>query len=165
MKKLLIIAGAVLLAVMLSAGSFYGGMAYQRNQANQIRANFLRSRGIDPNSPNNGGQRQGFFGGGTVGQVQSLQGNVLTISTPQNTTTVNLSDSTRIEKAAPAVASDLQQGERVMVTGQRDAKGNITASQVLILGSYPPSLRGVSFQIERARQWPLWDSQARAKAP
>jgi hypothetical protein len=140
MKKALIIGGAILLAALLSAGSFYGGMVYQRNQANQVRANFFRSRGIDPNAQNNGGgQRQGFFGGGATGQVKSLQGNVLTLSTAQNTTTVNLTDTTRIEKAAPAATTDLQPGERVTVTGQRDSNGNITASQVLILDSNPPS--------------------------
>jgi len=140
MKKTLIIAGAILLAVLLSAGSFYGGMAYQRNQVNQIRNNFFRQRGIDPNGGNNnGGQRQGFFGGGATGQVQSVQGNVLTLSTPQNATTVNLTDTTRIEKAAPATSTDLQPGERVLVTGQRDANGNITANQILILGTNPPS--------------------------
>jgi hypothetical protein len=140
MKKTLMIVGGILLAVLLSAGSFYGGMAYQRNQVNQIRANFFRARGIDANGQNNGGgQRQGFLGGGATGQVKSVEGNVLTLSTAQNTTTVNLTDTTRIEKATPAATTDLQPGERVIVTGQRDSNGNITASQVLILESNPPS--------------------------
>jgi len=139
-KSLIIIVGAIVVAVLLSAGSFYGGMAYQRNQTSQIRANFLRSRGLDANGANNnGGARQGFFGGGATGQVKSVQGNVLTLSTAQNTTTVNLTNTTQIEKAAPAAVADLQPGERVLVTGQRDASGNITASTVLILGSNPPS--------------------------
>jgi hypothetical protein len=115
-------------------------MAYQRNQANQIRANFFRSRGINPNAQNNAsGARQGFFGGGATGQVTSLQGNVLTLSTAQNTTTVNLTNSTQIEKATAAATTDLQPGERVLVTGQRDSNGNITASQILILNSNSPS--------------------------
>lgn len=140
MKKTLMIVGGILLAILLSAGSFYGGMAYQRNQVNQIRANFFRARGIDVNGQNNGGgQRQGFFGGGATGQVKSVEGNVLTLSTAQNTTTVNLTDTTRVEKAAPAATTDLQPGERVIVTGQRDSNGNINASQVLILESNPPS--------------------------
>ena len=139
-KSLIIIVGAIVVAVLLSAGSFYGGMAYQRNQADQIRNNFLRSRGINPNGTNNnGGTRQGFFGGGATGQVKSVQGKVLTLTTAQNTTTVNLTNTTQIEKAAPAAAADLQPGVRVLVTGQRDASGNITASTVLILGSNPPS--------------------------
>jgi hypothetical protein len=115
-------------------------MAYQRNQAEQIRANFFRSRGIDENGANsNAGPRQGFFGGGATGQVKSVEGNVLTLSTAQNTMTVNLTESTQIEKAAPASSQDLQPGERVLVTGQRDSNGKFTASQVLILNSNPPS--------------------------
>jgi hypothetical protein len=58
---------------------------------------------------------------------------VLTLSTAQNITTVNLLDSTRIEKSAPGAASDLQAGQGVIVTGQRDSSGNISATQVLIL--------------------------------
>ena len=144
MNKILMIIGAVVLAVVVAAGSFYGGMAYQRNQADQTRANFLRSRGLDPNAAQNGfqngannggGTRQGFFGGGTTGQVKSIEGNVLTLSTAQNVTTVNLSNSTVIEKSVQGSTSDLQPGERVLVAGQRDAQGNITAAQITILPS------------------------------
>ena len=151
MKKVLIIVGAVVAAVALSAGSFVGGMAYQRNQVSQIQANFFRSRGLNPNdqnpngsgfngsgangtNPNAGGQR-GFFGGGVNGQVKSLDGNVLMVSTPQNVTTVNLTNSTRIEKSTTGSTADLQPGEQVLVTGQRDANGNVTATQVLILNN------------------------------
>ncbi len=33
MKKVLIIIGAILLVALIAAGSFYGGMTYQTNQA------------------------------------------------------------------------------------------------------------------------------------
>ncbi len=143
MKKILIIAGAILIAVLLSAGSFWGGIMYQTNRVNQIRANFINSRG-QPNGgqfPNdgqfpNGGQGPGFFGGGgTTGQVNSIDGNVLTVSTAQNTITVNLSESTQVEKSEPVTIADLQPGMQVMVTGQRDSNGNITASRVRILNN------------------------------
>ncbi len=140
MNKIVIVIIAVVLAVAIAAGSFYGGMAYQQNQTASVRNNFLRSRGIDPNNPGNfqGGNGQngagrGFFGGGVIGQVKSLDGNTLTISTPQNVTTVNLNNNTVVEKTAPGSTSDLQTGQRVQVTGQRDSNGNITASQILIL--------------------------------
>jgi hypothetical protein len=141
MKKPLMIIGVIALVLVFSAGSFYGGMAYARNQASQIRSQFLASRGQGGNGAFNGGangatgQRQGLFGGGggTTGQVKTINGNVLTISTAQNVTTVNISSSTQIEKAAPGATSDLTPGERVLVTGQRDSSGNIAASQILIL--------------------------------
>lgn len=140
MKKALIIIGAVVLALVIAGGSFYGGMAYQNNQQAQTRANFLRSRGITDtgNGANGsftgGGQAGGRgFGGGTNGTVKSINGSTLTVSTAQNVTTVNLTDSTVIEKSVAGAASDLQPGERVIVTGQRDSSGVVTASQVLIV--------------------------------
>jgi hypothetical protein len=155
MKKILVIVGAILLAVVIAAGSFYGGMAYQTNQANQVRANFFNSRGLGDNGqlpgngsgfPNNGqnpgfqngGQNSGFFGGGgTVGQVKTIEGNVMTVSTARDVTTINLSDSTQIEKPTTGSVADLKPGVQVMVTGQRDSNGEITASQITILSNNP----------------------------
>jgi Domain of unknown function (DUF5666) len=141
----LIIIGAIVLAIVVAGASFYGGMAYQRNQEAQIRANFSASRGFGNNGQGQngngtgGGQRQGFFGfgGGTVGQVKSFDGNVLTLSTPQNVTTVNVTSTTRVEKFGPGSTSDIQTGERVTVSGQRDSNGNITAEQIMILPTNP----------------------------
>ncbi len=145
MKKVLIIIGAVIIAVALAGGSFYGGMAYQRTQANNVRDTFLRSRGLNGTGGAGGftggtgngagGGGRGFFGGGATGQVKSVDGNTLTLSTAQNETKVTLSDTTRIEKSVQGALSDLQPGMQVMVTGQRDANGNITAVQVLILNN------------------------------
>ena len=140
MKKIWIVIGAVLLAVLLGAGSFYGGMAYQRNQQNQIQARFFQSRGLPGggfgNNGNDFGQRRSFFGGGGVTeQVKSLDGNTLIISTAQNTTTVNLTGSTQIEKPATGSTADLQPGVRVVVNGQTGADGNITADQITIINT------------------------------
>ena len=168
MKKILIAVGAILLAGAIAAGSFWGGMAYQTNQANQARANFLNTRGLTdggqlpangggvpaggfpgggaPNGQNPGfpgggapnGQNPGFIGGGgTIGQVKTIDGNVMTISTAQNVTSVNLTDTTQVEKTVSGAISDLQPGMQVMVTGKKDASGNITASQVSILNINP----------------------------
>ena len=140
MKKGLFVLVAVIVAVGLAAGCFYGGMAYQRTQTANIRAAFAASRGGPPNATDTaggGGGRGGFFGGGARGQVKSIEGNALTLSTAQNVTTVNLSNSTQIEKTGPGTLSDLHPGQQVQVTGQRDAKGNIAAVTILILPNNP----------------------------
>jgi hypothetical protein len=146
MKKILIIVGAILLAAAIAAGSFYGGMAYQTNRVNQVRTNFFNSRGLGDNGQlpgngsglPNGSQNQGFFGGGgTVGQVKTVEGNVMTVSTARNVTTVNLSDSTQIEKPTTGSVADLKPGVQVMITGQRDSNGEITASQITIMNNNP----------------------------
>ncbi len=144
MKKGLLVLVAVIIAVGLAAGSFYGGMAYQRTQTANVRAAFFASRGLDANGANStGGQGQGqgrgFFGGGATGQIKTIEGNVITLSTAQNVTTVNLSASTQIEKSVPGALSDLTIGLTVRVTGQRDASGNIAATSIQILpaNSFP----------------------------
>ena len=155
MKKILIVVGAILLAGAIAAGSFYGGIAYQTNKVSQAQANFLNARG-QPNGgqlpadgggvpaggfPRGGapnGQNPGFIGGGgTIGQVKTIEGNVMTISTAQNVTTVNLTGSTQVEKTITGAISDLQPGMQVMITGQKDASWNITARQVSILNINP----------------------------
>jgi hypothetical protein len=147
MKKILMIVAAILILALVAGGSFWGGMKYQTAQAAQIQANFFNARGGqfpgDGQSPG-AGQRQnggqfpsggpGFAGGrGTVGEVKSIDGNVLTLSTAQNVTTVNLSDSTQIQKTASGTTADLQPGTRVLVTGETDSKGTITANRITIL--------------------------------
>ena len=121
-------------------------MAYQTNRVNQVRTNFFNSRGLGDNGQlpgngsglPNGSQNQGFFGGGgTVGQVKTVEGNVMTVSTARNVTTVNLSDSTQIEKPTTGSVADLKPGVQVMITGQRDSNGEITASQITILNNNP----------------------------
>jgi hypothetical protein len=145
MKKVLIITGAIFLTVGIAAASFWGGMAYQTNRAEQTQARFMQARGFtDPGQfppdadqfPNGG---LGFIrGGGTTGLVKTIEGNVLTISTAQDVTTVNLSAATKIEKSVSGAIGDLQSGMRVMITGQRDNDGNITASLITILSDNLP---------------------------
>ncbi len=137
-KSIFIIIGGVVLAVLLAAGSFYGGMAYQRTQTNNVRNRFLASRGLNgttngfTNGGTGNGNFQGGFGRGAQGTIKSINGNTLTIATAQNDITVTLSGTTVIDKTSPASTTDLAQGDRVVVTGQRDSSGNMTATQILI---------------------------------
>ena len=152
MKKVLIILGAVIVVGLIAFGSFEGGMAYQRNQQDQVRNDFVRERGSpDTNlqirggnfpvgTPGaNPGQGGGFIGTGVTGEVKSIEGNVVTITTSRSDTTVNLTDTTQIVETTPVALADLQPGQQVMVTGQRDSDGNYTAIQILILDTSPAS--------------------------
>jgi hypothetical protein len=84
-----------------------------------------------------------------VGQVKTVEGATLTLSTAQDVTTVTLSDATQVEKTVTGVLADLQPGMQVMVSGERDAEGNLTASQIRIIdsslsGFTPPSATGTA---------------------
>jgi hypothetical protein len=147
MKKILMILGTILVAALIAAGSFWGGMAYQSNAnelaANQAQADFMNARGQanggqfpnDGQGPTGGLAPGSFGGGGTTGVVKTINGNVLTVSTAQDVTAVNLSEATQVEKSEPVATSDLQPGMQVIVTGQRESGGEITASQIMILNS------------------------------
>ncbi len=153
-KNILIIIGVVVLVILVGAGGFWGGMTYQTNQDSQAQARFFEQRGQPPSdgqmpegmqAPNDGqgvfGQAQGGFRGGgvgyngTMGEVKSMEGNTLTLSTAQDVTTVNLTDTTKITKSVEGTTSDLQPGVRVMVAGETDDQGNVTATQITIVNT------------------------------
>lgn len=75
-----------------------------------------------------------------MGQVKSIDGDVLQISTAQDVTTVNLTGDTIILKSVEGIQSDLQTGTRVLVVGERDDQGNITASQITIESGEIPAM-------------------------
>jgi hypothetical protein len=147
MKKGLIIIGAILGICLVAAASFWGGMKYQENQADQVVARFENARGPLPGAESpeggifaQGGDQQtlqspGFIGrgGGVNGQIKSIDGNTLAISTAEDVTMVNLSDDTRIQQTLSVPFSELQPGMRVMVIGENDDDGNVDAVQIMIL--------------------------------
>jgi hypothetical protein len=145
-NKILIIVGVVVLVILVGAGGFWGGMAYKAGQVTQVQAQFFEQRGgqsitgqgpqfgqFPQGTPFPGGPQGIFRGGGTTGEVKSIDGDVLTISTAENVTTVNLSSNTTIVKSIEGTISDLQPGMRVMISGEKDSKGNISATQVTIV--------------------------------
>jgi hypothetical protein len=137
MKKiLLVIAGIALLAVAAGAGFQYGKM-YQSNQANQIRSQFLRSRGINSENGPRGAQAAGF-GGGVFGQLKSVNGNTLTVTTQNGDETVDLTANTQIEKTTAGTPADLKAGEQLIVRGQRDSSNTVTAETIQISNNGAP---------------------------
>jgi hypothetical protein len=152
MRKILLIVGIVILAAAAAAGGFYGGVQFQSGKADQAQANFERARGEfspgqAPNGMDNfpggagpaGGQAFGMRGG-ISGQIKSVDGNTLTISTAEDVTTVNLSAATQIQetRVVELSLSDLQPGVRVMVSGEKDENGVVAATQIIILANNLP---------------------------
>ena len=138
----MIIIGVIVLIAGAAVGGFFGGKAYQRNQANTVRDNFMQERGIqgfDPNAAPNAGQNEANFpaggmGRGATGEVKSIDGNTLTLTSGGTDTVITLSDKTQIVKTTSGTTADLTAGQQVMVTGERDDAGKFTTvTQVMIL--------------------------------
>jgi hypothetical protein len=115
-------------ALIIGAGSFYGGMQYQKSQRS---VGFVRqSNGAMPGI---GGQRSG-----QTGANRPVNGDI--ISNDEKSITVKLQDgsskiilvtsTTSINKAAAATIADLKVGEKVAVFGQTNADGSMTAQNV-----------------------------------
>ncbi|HSN75304.1 MAG TPA: DUF5666 domain-containing protein, partial [Anaerolineae bacterium] len=130
-----IILGVV--GVLLVAGaSFYGGMVYGENQATASAATVPMNfpEGFQPpdgvTAPGDGtrpfgGRGQGDAAGDfaapagmTFGTIESIDGNTLTLLTQAGgTLTVQVTDTTLIEKNASVDVTDLAEGETVIVSG------------------------------------------------
>lgn len=147
-KSILVTAGVVILVLAVGGGSFYGGMLFEQSRAANIRNAFFANRGGGDggngafggggNGNFGGGGGNGAFGGGgggrVFGQVKSIDGDTLVISTPQNVTTVHLTGTTTISKLVTGARTDLQPGETVNVRGQRETSGDITATDIQVTG-------------------------------
>jgi len=130
-KTIGIILGVIVLCGAVGAGAFYGGTVYERQQVANVRNSFFNGRGGTGGGGGGGGG--GFGGGGVFGTVKAITGTTVLISTPQNVTTVNLSDATTVMKTITGTVSDIQVGETITVRGQRDSSGNVTADSVQVL--------------------------------
>ena len=142
-KNILVIISGSLLALGVAGGAFYGGMVFQRSRTAQLRNAFLADRGNSDGFPTDGGGNGNFFGGGNgggrgaVGQIKSIDGDTITLSTPQSEIQVRLTDDTQIEKVVIGERADLQPGEQISVRGERDSAGDVTATSIQIGGNAP----------------------------
>ncbi len=134
-KKVLLIIGSIVIVLAAAGGAFYGGMLYERQQAANLRAAFFADRGGGGGFSFGGGNGAGNGAGrGAVGQIKSIDGDTITLSTPQSEVKVTLNDTTLIQKTVAGGRTDLQVGERIVVRGERDSAGNVTATDIQIGG-------------------------------
>lgn len=120
---------AVLLIIVALGGGFFAGMQYQKSQPRSLSGN---------------GQfagRSGGFGGGAGGQrfapvrgqVIGLGTGTLTVKQQDGATKiVVVSSSTIFSKTQTAASTDLKSGDTVMVVGNSNSDGSLTAMDIQI---------------------------------
>ncbi|KAB8190093.1 hypothetical protein FH608_037215 [Nonomuraea phyllanthi] len=89
--------------------------------------------GQPPGSGNGTGQRMGGqrMGGGTVGTVEKVEGGKVYVKTMDGSTvTVTTDDRTTVQISTTGKVSDLKSGSTVVVRGQRDGEGSVTATSI-----------------------------------
>ena len=158
----------VVLILVVGAAAAYGGyttgVKNGTAQALTARNNFLAARGFGGAAGAAGGSfAGGGFGGGQAnfggqagangqnggrqfnadnfasGQVKSIDGNTIELSTATDVLKVQTNDKTQIQKMATGSVSDIQQGERITIQGTRNADGTFTAQSIQIgrQGGFP----------------------------
>lgn len=129
----------IVLVIVVGAGAFYGGMRYQQN---------TQTGGFRQFQAGQGQQRFGGMGQGAGRNgFRPVSGDI--ISADSKSVTVKLADGsskivlfsgiTMFNKTSTGSASDLKTGEKVMVFGQENADGSVTAQSVQL----NPQLREV----------------------
>ncbi len=115
-------------------GSFYGGMTYAKSQtpARPTAGQFGAGR--------TGFARGGAAGGGAAtGQIVTSDSTSMTIQLANSSSTqlVLLGNSTTIAKTVAGSSADLTPGTNVIVVGQANSDGSITAQSVQIRPAMP----------------------------
>jgi hypothetical protein len=143
-KRIGLVLAVVVLVAAAGGGGFFYGKSVGAAQADQARQQFLRGRGVGQNgqvpaanrTPQPGSQNGNRAGGGTVGTVESVDGDTVVINTQQGTVRVKTTDTTLIEKFTSVGVNDLKAGEQVVVNGSRNDDGSITARSIQSLRSF-----------------------------
>ena len=152
MRTLLYSLIALVLLGIGGAGGYFYGVTVGETRAADIRARFIQDRGITDQAVAGGagatgatgqgangaqGGAGGFAqfgggGGGTFGSVKSVEGNVIEVSTAQAVIKVTVPDGARIQETVQqqVTLNDLKPGMNVVVQGDRDAQGNVTARTI-----------------------------------
>lgn len=121
----------LILVVLVAIGAFFGGMQYQKSQRSAGRGQFGGGQGQFGNR--NGQNRP------VTGDIISMDDKSITVKLMDGSSKiVILSVTTAVNKQATGSASDLKNGERVLVIGTQNSDGSITADNI----SLNPMFRG-----------------------
>lgn len=127
MKKAII----VILVLIACGAGFFGGMKYQQGKRSTFLGQFNGRQGMRPSQGQLGGNRQSFRP--VSGEIIGSDDKSITVKLPDGSNKIILlSETTTINKAAEATKGDLGNGEEVMVFGQENPDGSVTASSVQI---------------------------------
>ena len=129
--------GAAVVAIILMAGAFYGGMTF--GQGKRGSSNF-------PGGQNQGvsirGNKQGGAGFNS-GEIISKDDKSVTIKLPSGGSKIILfSPSTEVGKFVTGTSADLEIGKTIMVQGSANQDGSVTAQSIQIrpAGQVPQNL-------------------------
>lgn len=119
----------MVVAVVVGALAFFGGVQYQKSQAASNGGGQFAQGGSGKQSGRERGRAR--FGGALVGKIVSQDANSITVQMQDGSSKiVNISSGTRIIKSSVASKSDLAVGQAVAASGTSNSDGSLTADRV-----------------------------------
>ncbi len=134
----------VVLVLVFAGVGFFAGMKYQESKQPSFPRQFAGALGSRTDAGQLQGNRAGFRP--VNGEIISADDKSITVKLQDGgSKIVFFSDKTAINKAAEGTKSDLKTGERVVVFGQENSDGSVTAQSIQL----NPMLRGATDGIPR----------------
>ena len=135
------IALVALIALVVAVAAGFGGYRYGfgagQTQAAAVRSAFLADRGAGGQQATGAaGAPGGNAGNFVAGEVKSVDGNTIELSTANEVLKVMVTDQTQMQKMGQGTVTDIQEGERLTVVGERGADGTISAQSIQIGGGF-----------------------------
>jgi hypothetical protein len=124
-------------AVVVGAVAFFGGMQYQMRQRPTMNGQFTNRmggpRGQGETGSTQGGPRAMIGMAPVSGEIISQDDSSITVKMPDGSSKiVILSDQTTVNKSSAGTKTDLKTGEEVTAFGTQNQDGSITAQSVSI---------------------------------
>lgn len=131
----------VVLLIVVGGGSFYGGMKYgqgkKTNLSGSAKQGFqnMTDEQRQQRAQNGGLGRMGNGNGGLAnGEIISKDDKSVTIKLRDGGSKIILfSDSTKVTKNAEGTKNDLKVGENLMVSGDSNSDGSVTAKTIQLM--------------------------------
>jgi hypothetical protein len=125
---------AVLVALVLLAGGFWGGAILQKDEGSSNTSAFAAARSTFARSGLSRSGASSLFGSGggaTVGTVTDIIGKTLYVTNSSGSLVkVTLGPSAKVTRDADSTLTDLQIGDTVIVEGVKSSSGAVTASSI-----------------------------------
>ena len=132
MKNVIIM---IVVALVFAGGGFYGGMQYSQSRKT-TNSGFDRQMGqggpsgLGPNGTSTGQGKQ-MGNNGTSGEIIGKDDKSLTLKLRDGgSKIVFYSDSTTVSKMATGSVADLQTGNTIMVSGETNSDGSVSAKTI-----------------------------------
>jgi len=124
-KQFMLSLGFVLMLGVGLGGAFSGGVVFGKSQGEETTL-------IQQQALLHQQSESGFGRGGLTGVIEKVEGNIVTVNTPQGPLRATLVAVTTIGRFTEGTAADLRTGMQVTIVGQTGADSGVEARSILL---------------------------------